>query len=116
VPGTPDVSVLLWNKDLFRKAGLDPEKGPTTMQEVYEDATKIRAVRISLCLLSRQAGYVCPRQPPNLDFGITFIPRLEEGEVSSFAGGDVISIPKAAKHPKSAKNSITPGDWHDGDH
>jgi multiple sugar transport system substrate-binding protein len=42
VPGTPDVSVLLWNKDLFRKAGLDPEKGPTTMQEVYEDAKKIR--------------------------------------------------------------------------
>jgi multiple sugar transport system substrate-binding protein len=26
---------------------------------------------------------------PDLDFGITFIPGLKEGEVSSFAGGDV---------------------------
>ena len=30
---TPDVSVLAWNKDLFAKAGLDPEKGPTTIDE-----------------------------------------------------------------------------------
>ena len=41
---TPDVSVLAWNKDLFKAAGLDPEKGPTTIQEVVDDARKIRAL------------------------------------------------------------------------
>ena len=38
---TPDVSVLLWNKDLFTAAGLDPEKPPTTLAELQDYATKI---------------------------------------------------------------------------
>ena len=40
----PDVSILLWNKGLFKQAGLDPEKPPTTLDEVYEYAKKIRAL------------------------------------------------------------------------
>jgi multiple sugar transport system substrate-binding protein len=41
---TPDVSVLLWNKDLFKAAGLDPDKAPATLQEIHEDAKKITAL------------------------------------------------------------------------
>jgi multiple sugar transport system substrate-binding protein len=41
---TPDVSVLLWNKDLFRRAGLDPEKPPATIGEIHEMAKKIRGL------------------------------------------------------------------------
>ncbi len=41
---TPDVSILVWNKDLFKKAGLDPEKAPKTLAEIHADATKIRAL------------------------------------------------------------------------
>jgi multiple sugar transport system substrate-binding protein len=41
---TPDVSVLIWNKDLFKKAGLDPEKAPATLAEIHADATKIHAL------------------------------------------------------------------------
>ena len=41
---TPDVSILLYNKDLFKKAGLDPEKPPTTLAELKDDATKIHAL------------------------------------------------------------------------
>jgi multiple sugar transport system substrate-binding protein len=41
---TPDVSILVWNKDLFKKAGLDPEKAPATLQEIHDDAKKIRAL------------------------------------------------------------------------
>ena len=41
---TPDVSILLYNKDLFKKAGLDPNKPPTSLDEIHADAKKIRAV------------------------------------------------------------------------
>jgi multiple sugar transport system substrate-binding protein len=41
---TPDVSVLIWNKDLFRQAGLDPDKAPETLAEIHEDAKKISAL------------------------------------------------------------------------
>lgn len=41
---TPDVSVLAWNKDLYKAAGLDPEKGPTTIAEIVDHARKIRAL------------------------------------------------------------------------
>jgi multiple sugar transport system substrate-binding protein len=44
VPFTPDDSVLLYNKALFRKAGLDPEKPPTTTGEIVSAALKIRAL------------------------------------------------------------------------
>jgi multiple sugar transport system substrate-binding protein len=40
----PVVSILLWNKGLFKQAGLDPDKPPTTLDEVYEYAKKIRAL------------------------------------------------------------------------
>ena len=44
VPTLPDASVIAYNKDLFAKAGLDPEKGPTSLKEVAEDAKKITAL------------------------------------------------------------------------
>ncbi len=42
--GTPmqyNVSYLYWNKDLFREAGLDPEKAPETLDELAEYAEKL---------------------------------------------------------------------------
>ena len=41
---TPDVSILIWNKDLFKKAGLDPEKPPVTLDQIHEYAKKIHAI------------------------------------------------------------------------
>jgi multiple sugar transport system substrate-binding protein len=42
LPHTLDLSVWFWNKDLYKKAGLDPEKGPTTLKEFAEQATTIQ--------------------------------------------------------------------------
>jgi multiple sugar transport system substrate-binding protein len=44
VPHTIDVSVIFWNKELYTKAGLDPEKGPTTLRELADHARKIQAL------------------------------------------------------------------------
>jgi len=44
VPHTIDLSVLFWNKELYAKAGLDPENGPTSLRELAEQAKKIQAL------------------------------------------------------------------------
>ena len=44
LPMSADASVLLWNKKLFKQAGLDPEKGPTNWAEIKEYAGKVEAL------------------------------------------------------------------------
>jgi multiple sugar transport system substrate-binding protein len=44
LPFTAEGSILLYNKGLFEQAGLDPEKPPTNLDEVYEAAKAIRAL------------------------------------------------------------------------
>ncbi|MCD1633918.1 sugar ABC transporter substrate-binding protein [Martelella mediterranea] len=44
VPMSADVSVLLWNKRLFREAGLDPDKAPTNWAEIEDYAGKVNAL------------------------------------------------------------------------
>ena len=42
LPFVLDLSVMMWNKDLYREAGLDPEKGPTTVEEFKEQALAVQ--------------------------------------------------------------------------
>ncbi|WP_416068002.1 ABC transporter substrate-binding protein [Rhizobium sp. ZK1] len=42
LPLSVETSVFAWNKDLYKKAGLDPEKAPTTWEEIEANAEKIR--------------------------------------------------------------------------
>jgi multiple sugar transport system substrate-binding protein len=44
VPLYADVSALFYNKDLFRRAGLDPDKPPTSLAELRAYADKITAL------------------------------------------------------------------------
>jgi multiple sugar transport system substrate-binding protein len=44
LPMSADASVLLWNKKLFKHAGLDPEKGPTNWAEIEAAAGKVNAL------------------------------------------------------------------------
>ena len=185
---TPDVSILAWNKDLFKKAGLDPEKGPTTLAEIHADAKKIRAlggdiygyyfsgscpgcnifvtspmmVAAGAKILPAKAGdtpldgdgvkavltemqamwkeglvpasaqadnganfvasfmsgnigiegsggfliSLLKEKAPNLNFGVTILPGIKEGQQSAFVGGDVVAIPKGSKQAAVAKEFI----------
>lgn len=42
VPFGVDSSIILYNKTLFKKAGLDPEKAPKSFDDIYNDAKAIR--------------------------------------------------------------------------
>ncbi len=41
LPWGTDVYALMWNKDLFKEAGLDPEKPPQTLEELVQYADKL---------------------------------------------------------------------------
>ncbi|HEY3409592.1 MAG TPA: extracellular solute-binding protein, partial [Propionicimonas sp.] len=45
LPFVLDLSMLFWNKDLFKEAGLDPEKAPSTMAEYAAAAKKIQDLK-----------------------------------------------------------------------
>lgn len=45
LPFVLDLSMLFWNKELFKEAGLDPEKAPATLQEYADAAKKIQALK-----------------------------------------------------------------------
>jgi sn-glycerol 3-phosphate transport system substrate-binding protein len=42
-PFNSSTPVVYWNKEAFKKAGLDPDKPPTTWPETFEAAKKLRA-------------------------------------------------------------------------
>jgi multiple sugar transport system substrate-binding protein len=184
VPLYADVSVLFWNKALFRQAGLDPERPPTNMQEIHDMAGKISAlgngvygfylpgncagcniftvgpyiwasggkiepatcgdeplvgdnIKTVLAQLRsmQQEGLIDPaaqsengdtfaevfgsgkvgimgtgnfnvvlakQQNPGIDIGVTLIPGLETGQVASFAGGDIVAIPRTSRRVNDA--------------
>jgi len=187
VPLYADVSVLFWNKDLFKKAGLDPEVGPASLQDIHDMAKKITGVEegvygyylpgncagcniftfgpliwasggtiepkdaadepltgdnlpkvLEWARMMHKEGLINPanqaengetfhlqfgsgkvgimgtgnfnlfltkEQNPDLfnsNVGITFLPGLEKGQVASFAGGDIVTIPKGSKRVQDA--------------
>ena len=44
LPFSAEASVLMWNKKLFKEAGLDPDKAPTTWAEIRADAEAVRGL------------------------------------------------------------------------
>ncbi len=56
LPFVLDLSVMFWNKDLYREAGLDPEQPPTTLEEFGEHAKAIRRWARTVCPARTSAG------------------------------------------------------------
>ncbi|HLZ57184.1 MAG TPA: sugar ABC transporter substrate-binding protein [Ktedonosporobacter sp.] len=189
LPFSGDASFLVYNKDLFQKAGLDPNTPPKTWAEVEQDATKIRALgpdyygfyfsgscggcniftfmpyvwasggdilnadgtqatvypnpvlKDALSFYRRMwvagdvpaSGKADPgtnfftpfgtgkigiqgtgsfavgtlkQQFPNINFGVAPLPSKDGSANSSFAGGDVIGVPKGSQHVNEAFDFI----------
>jgi multiple sugar transport system substrate-binding protein len=186
VPLYADVSVLFWNKDLFREAGLDPEVPPRNLTDIHDMAKAITALGdgkygyylpgncagcniftfapmiwasdknakieptgpgdeplvgtsikpvLEWARMMHKEGLIDPAaqaetgetfaevfgsgkvgimgtgnfnvallqdQNPDLDLGVTVIPGLQTGQASSFAGGDIVTVPKGSDRVKDA--------------
>lgn len=78
LPFTGDASALFYNKDLFKAAGLDPDKPPTSWADIKTDAQKITA------LGNGDYGYYFPGSGSGWNL-FTFTPFIWAD------GGDVLS-------------------------
>lgn len=189
LPFSAESSFLLYNKDLFTKAGLNPDSPPKTWAEIQQDAAKIRALgpdyygyyfsgscggcnvftfmpyvwasggdilnadgtqatispnpvlknALTFYRNMWQAGDVpasakadpgtdfftpfttgkvgmqgagafsvgtLKQQYPNIHFGVAPLPSQDGSTTSSFAGGDVIGVPKGSQHVNEAFDFI----------
>jgi sn-glycerol 3-phosphate transport system substrate-binding protein len=58
LPFNSSTPVVYWNKEEFKKAGLDPEKPPTTWPETFAAARKLRAAGIPCGFTSAWVSWV----------------------------------------------------------
>ncbi len=60
LPFITDVSVMVWNKNLYKEAGLDPEQGPKSIDQFVEQAKKVAALNkdgvAGSCLAGQSGG------------------------------------------------------------
>lgn len=77
LPTTPATCALHWNKEMFRKAGLDPERPPRTIQELDEYADKLTVAENGKIT---QMGFL-PPEPGwwNYAWGFYFGGKLSDG-------------------------------------
>lgn len=79
LPSTPATTALHYNRNLFRRAGLDPDRPPKTIEELNEDAAKIttRGPDGKIAI----AGYI-PAEPGwwNWSWGGLYGGKLMEGD------------------------------------
>jgi sn-glycerol 3-phosphate transport system substrate-binding protein len=58
MPFNSSTSVLFWNKDLFRRAGLDPEAPPRTWTELEAAARKLKAAGVACAYTTAWPGWI----------------------------------------------------------
>lgn len=58
MPFNSSTAVMFWNKDHFRRAGLDPNTPPKTWDEVAEAARKLKAAGLACPLTSSWPGWI----------------------------------------------------------
>lgn len=96
IPLTPSSTALFWNKNLFKKAGLNPNKPPITLEELEDFADKLTIKNPDGKVL--QAGFF-PNWPPwsNSVYPLLF-------------GGDLVDL-KAGKITANNPKNIESWEW-----
>jgi multiple sugar transport system substrate-binding protein len=86
--------VLAWARMMHQEGHIDPaaqaENGET-FAEVFGSG------KVGIMGTGNFNVVLAKHQNPDIDLGVTLLPGLETGETSSFAGGDIVTIPKGPK-------------------
>jgi multiple sugar transport system substrate-binding protein len=91
--------VLEWARQMHKDGLIDPaaqaETGATFAEVFGSGKVGIMGTGNFNVVLAKQ-------QNPDIDLGVTLLPGLESGDVSSFAGGDIVTVPKGSDRVEDA--------------
>jgi multiple sugar transport system substrate-binding protein len=108
VPFAADISVLYYNTTLFRRAGLDPNKPPTTLAQVLADARAINKLGHGV------SGFSFGGDSPGI-MGFTALPSVWASKNYIF-GGDLANQSADVEHNTALRTMLDfyRTAWHDG--
>jgi multiple sugar transport system substrate-binding protein len=91
--------VLEWARQMHQEGLIDPaaqaETGATFAEVFGSGNVGIMGTGNFNVVLAKQ-------QNPDIDLGVTLLPGLETGQVASFAGGDIVTVPKGSQRIEDA--------------
>ena len=91
--------VLEWARMMHQEGQIDPAAQPEngeTFAEVFGSG------KVGIMGTGNFNVVLAKEQNPDIDLGVTLIPGLESGEVASFAGGDIVTVPKGSERVDDA--------------
>ena len=111
VPLYADVSALFYNKDLFERAGLDPNKGPTSLAELREFADKITKLGPDI------KGYYLPGNCAGCNiFTVGPLMWASGAKIEALGPGDEPLVGDGVKQVlQFTRDMVKSGNVHDGD-
>jgi multiple sugar transport system substrate-binding protein len=111
VPLYADVSALFYNKDLFKKAGLDPAKPPTSLPELRGYADKITALGGDV------KGYYLPGNCAGCNiFTVGPLMWASDAKIEAAGPGDEPLVGDGVKQVlQFERDMVEAGNVHDGD-
>ncbi|QOR71275.1 sugar ABC transporter substrate-binding protein [Ruania alkalisoli] len=112
LPFVTDISVMVWNKDLYEQAGLDPEAGPTTIAEFTEHAEAVAGLGtdgVAGSYLSGQSGgaLVFTLLPSIWASGDE--PLSEDGTSANLDSGSALDVYEAYRGLAETENGLGAG-------
>ncbi|WP_230859950.1 ABC transporter substrate-binding protein [Actinoplanes aureus] len=111
VPLYADVSALFYNKDLFKRAGLDPDKPPTSLPELRAYADKITALGGDV------KGYYLPGNCAGCNiFTVGPLMWASDAKIEAAGPGDEPLVGDGVKQVlQFERDMVKAGNVHDGD-